>query len=468
MCPDPTSNDKGLRLHFTVDGSKVTAIMTIMAIPKLVMYAGKFVANLEAQREGASRESSVFRATRLPKPENALSEVATAMFQTARSRLKEYDTLIYAIEQHIQLKLDEIAFVLLPRSQGDNELARFIGRGVKAELQRTVVPNGTPADRHLLLSLANMSISQLIRTSSDHRPPDQEFEVLTDPSRPSPVMENIIFALPAMDMKMMANEEGHDGKTFLVYDFDSSFIRLEGQKNLENINITLNISLYSWLTTLHKTFSRELKRAQEVAGLRGGMASPLIHTNRVHSPEVTVSPTLTESPPHTRPSSPAHDLAKPPEKTNSSGKTTPQHETFPTSPVHLHTATHGTASPTKSQPLTNPVTTPSARTLIPGDSTTRSQSEQAGVPDESVSAVKRTTGTDIVYKPRKRHIERLTVRQLGEATPDVMHPFFTKRAGFNLEDSLPQYVHEYATLPLEEIMKALVKLYSRQLRIDRE
>ena len=72
--------------------------------------------------------------------------------------------------------------------------------------------------------------------------------------------------------------------------------------------------------------------------------------------------------------------------------------------------------------------------------------------------------SEIVYRPRLRRIERLTVRQLGEATPDVMHPFFTKKAGFNLEESLPQYVHEYATLPLEEIMSALMKVYSKQLR----
>jgi len=55
------------------------------------------------------------------------------------------------------------------------------------------------------------------------------------------------------------------------------------------------------------------------------------------------------------------------------------------------------------------------------------------------------------------------MRQLGEATPDVMHPFFMKKAGFNLEDSLPQYVNEYAISPLEEIMEFLLKMYSRQL-----
>ena len=76
---------------------------------------------------------------------------------------------------------------------------------------------------------------------------------------------------------------------------------------------------------------------------------------------------------------------------------------------------------------------------------------------------KSKASTGLVYLPRHRKIERLTMRQLGEATPDVMHPFFMKKAGFSLEDSLPQYVHEYATMPTEEIMKALLKLYTKQL-----
>ena len=70
---DATSEDRQLRFFLSVKGSRVAAMMTIMAIPKLVIYAGKFMANLDAQREGASRESSAFRSTRLPKPENALS-----------------------------------------------------------------------------------------------------------------------------------------------------------------------------------------------------------------------------------------------------------------------------------------------------------------------------------------------------------------------------------------------------------
>ena len=67
----PTTNieapvkDRQLQLSFTVSGSKVVAMLTVMAIPKLVAYAGKFVENLEAQREGASRESSAFRSAQI-------------------------------------------------------------------------------------------------------------------------------------------------------------------------------------------------------------------------------------------------------------------------------------------------------------------------------------------------------------------------------------------------------------------
>lgn len=86
-------------------------------------------------------------------------------------------------------------------------------------------------------------------------------------------------------------------------------------------------------------------------------------------------------------------------------------------------------------------------------------------PDPDAPQLPSLVKRGIVYQPRNRHIERLTMRQLGEATPDVMHPFFMKKAGFNLEDSLPQYVNEYATTPLEEIMSLLLKLYSKQLRV---
>ncbi len=213
-----SKENRQLRFFFSVNGTKVLAMMTIMAIPKLVVYAGKFMANLEAQREGASRESSAFRSTRLPKPDNALSQVANAMFQAARSRLKESETLSYVIGQHMALKLEELVFVVLPRSQGDNEVARFIGLNVMAQLDRTVRPDGHPAHRDLRLSLSHMSISQLLKQGFDPRRQTQDFEKLTSSARRTSV-GNVIFSLPAMDMRMITDDEIQSGLQLLSYDF---------------------------------------------------------------------------------------------------------------------------------------------------------------------------------------------------------------------------------------------------------
>ena len=197
--------------------------------------------------------------------------------------------------------------------------------------------------------------------------------------------------------------------------------------------------------------------------------------NRFNSPEAVISPTLSDSPSRTRPTTPTRDLVKSVEKNPviTPSKTPPQLDLASTSPLPARTSpttsTRSASPVTKSPTSMNSSTINTVKVQIPeGGRTIQGHSGQAGTSDEPPSATKRTVGTDVIYKPRKRRIERLTVRQLGEATPDVMHPFFTKKAGFNLEEALPQYVHEYATLPVEEIMKALVRLYSRQLRIGRE
>lgn len=424
-------------------------MMTIMAIPKLVMYAGKFMANLEAQREGASRESSAFRSTRLPKPDNALSQVANAMFQAARSRLKESETLSYVIGQHMALKLEELVFVVLPRSQGDHEIARFIGINVMAQLDRTVRPDGRQAHRDLRLSLTHMSISQLVMHGFDPRRQTQDFETLTSSARRTSI-GNVIFSLPAMDMRMITDDEIQNGSQILSYDFDSKFIRSEGHKDIDNINISFNLSLYSWLTVLRKTLTRELRRAQETAEFR----------NRVE-------------PNRNTPASPPSNSTEP-----NTSRAADQRTYSP--PERASSPTRGRSQSSERLPYSSPKTTnlPRSQTqmsIVDTGLTSAWADSGAGKQSKEISSGKaadiaialdatpKKTG-DISYNVRSRQIERLTVRQLGEATPDVMHPFFMKKAGFNLEESLPQFVHEYATLPIEQIMKVLLKLYSKQLR----
>ncbi|KLO15399.1 hypothetical protein SCHPADRAFT_995885 [Schizopora paradoxa] len=444
-----SKENRQLRFLFSVNGTKVLAMMTIMAIPKLVMYAGKFMANLEAQREGASRESSAFRSTRLPKPDNALSQVANAMFQAARSRLKESETLSYVIGQHMALKLEELVFVVLPRSQGDNEIARFIGINVMAQLDRTVRPDGRPAHRDLRLSLSHMSISQLVKQGFDPRRHTQDFETLTSSTRRT-AGDNVIFSLPAMDMTMITDDEVQNGLQILSYDFDSKFIRSEGHKDIDNINISFNLSLYSWLTLLRKTFTRELRRAQETAEFR----------SRADPPRNTPAPPLSSSTEPNATKVADQRTYSPPERASSPTRGRSQ------SSERLSLPSPKTALP-RSQ--TQVSITDTGSTSAWGESSSSKRAKQdisSGKAADIAIALDTTpkkTG-DISYNVRSRRIERLTVRQLGEATPDVMHPFFMKKAGFNLEESLPQFVHEYATLPIEQIMKVLLKLYSKQLR----
>ncbi|TDL24302.1 hypothetical protein BD410DRAFT_116796 [Rickenella mellea] len=410
---NPTIPDQNrrLRLYFTVLGTKVVALMTAGTVPKLVVYAGKFAANLEAQKEGAIRDSKIFRSMQGAKPENALSQVATALFQSARSKFKEEESLSYAIGQHMSLRLEELLFVLFPRALDDRALARFVGRNVSARLERVVDIRGFPTVRDLHLSLSHMAIAQLVKYSFQHAPGGSNADVFqwTQPVLRG-VQENVIFSLPSMDMQMVAHEQNDSDKKVLLYDFNSTFVRREEQKELDNINITFNLGLYSWLTGLHKTFSNELKRAQDVAEWRPTPLASISTALRARSVEAISTPEkeeiLTES----------HLLSK-------------------------HLSLPGI----------------SAGSVIP---------QPTPLAADPLRPPKRSS--EITYVARTRHIERLTVRQLGEATPDVMHPFFTKKAGFNLETALPQYVHEYATLPVEEIMKVLVKIYSKQLRAVNE
>ena len=431
-----------------------------MAIPKIVMYAGKFKANLEAQREGAARESLAFRAKRLPKPDNALSEVANAMLQTARSRLKGTESLSYAIGQHMKLQLSELVFVVLPRSQGDTELARFVGRDVMAQLHRTVQHDGEAAHRDLQLSLSHIAISQLLKQGFDPRLPNQEFDVLTAGSKFTGT-ENVIFSLPAMDMRMISDESAGDGYKTLPYDFISNFVRQEGVRG-ENISISLNISLYSWLTVLRKTLSRELKRARDVSDWRTTVVSPPnISIPRMASPDIQNQPYFQSLDEAVSPSGSISGSSRP----SSPVRSKSTDSKFPTQKGHRRGSQQWDVppiitDPSEFQKRSGAVEDTSTRAPAQQTSTSGEASEKPA-PPESAGPPKK--GKEIIYSMRSRQIERLTVRQLGEATPDVMHPFFTKRAGFNLEESLPQYVHEYATLPVEEIMKALVKVYSKQL-----
>ena len=456
-------NDKKVRLTFTVKGTDITAIMNVGTIPRLMSYANKFTATLDAQKDGASRESRAFRQSNPLKPDNPLSDVANAMLLSARARLAEADAgLSCVISQRLSLKLNTLKLVIFPRNMRDVELAQFTGSNIHARLDRIVESDARPPIRDLQLSFSSISISKLLHLNLSLVAKEQDLDV--DSVRWLSVLtknasEATIFTLPSMDMKMHTEEYVEEGCRILPYDFSSKFSDKKGSRE-EDIYITLNMSLYSWLTILRKTFAREMEQIQASTDVRAptiGLVQPTgIRRSKVPEPlQLLPDRQLSDLEPDTAAEDSMQVTKRGPLP---HAKSTPARTTI-LSPANSDFVV---ASPAPQSPPPRSDTKDSRNSML----LTTSPVEEAGsrAPSPGLPASKKTM--NILYKPRDRKIERLTMRQLGEATPDVMHPFFMKTSGFSLEDSLPQYVHEYATMPTEEIMKALLKLYSKQLRVD--
>ena len=411
--------ERKLRLSFTVFGKEVILIATVETIPQLVSYANKFSANMEAQREGALRESKAFRISTSPKPDNPLSDVANAMFQSARSKFREAeDGLTHTIRQQMSLHLETLRLIVFPRTMHDHEMVHFLGSKIHAKLDRVLEMESSRPKRDLELSFASLTISKLNQTRYSSEAPQDSGPVsayILDAIRRS--QEAIIFGLPSMKIRMTTDEEKGQGLKKIYYDFASKFIRRDGTADAEDIFITLNLALYAWLTILRKNFTKEMNQVQAAAErpvhtpnlVKKSVKTVEGFPDELGLPSITVSPDSIPFPPV---STPIEGLPSAPLSASANRSFTPSQS----SPMPTHT---GTSS---------------------------------------------STSNGIEYIPRDTLIEKLTMRQLGEATPDVMHPFFMKKAGFNLEESLPQYVHEYATLPTEEIMQALLRLYSKQLK----
>ncbi|KAK0486085.1 hypothetical protein IW261DRAFT_776549 [Armillaria novae-zelandiae] len=416
------SSNRPLSLSFTVVSPEVVAVITVGTIPKILTYAEKFNANLDAQREGASRDSETFRTSRTTQPDNALSAVAEAMLHSARNRLREAEAgMSYIIRQHMSLRLDSFRLVLFPRTMDDLEAAQFIGRNIRARLDRLIQAD-KPSERDIFLSFTSMSISRFAQLGHVPATLLDNNEWLTNLLKDA--SEANIVGLPSMTMHMVSKETQEGSSKVLDYDFRSIFVRRTGMRDFEDIYITLNVGLYAWLTVQRKNLAREMDQVRTAVEWRGALPAPanIVSTRRkgVDTPDPPRSATVPR----------------------------PPRQPSPTTAARASVTTSNFASPPTGRSASVPTTA----------------DEDADTP-AAVSPLP-TPHKGIIYRHHDRSIERLTMRQLGDATPDVMHPFFMKKAGFSLEDSLPQYVHEYATVPLEQIMEVLLKLYSRQL-LDR-
>ncbi|KAH9055046.1 hypothetical protein EDB87DRAFT_1580073 [Lactarius vividus] len=475
MSPHVAVLDRLLRLSFTVSGTEVVAVGSVSTIPKLVSYGSRFIANLDAQREGAARESKAFRIAQSPKPDNPLSAFANAMLQTARTRLREKeDSLSYVVQQRMQFSLGSLRLVVFPRTMEDNEMASFTASDLRSDLDLIVESSDLPAKRKLHLAFSGMSASRVGPLNHGAVPADVRTDVrrwLGVLRKDTPV--STIFELPAMDMEM----ESEEASGVLEYDFVSQFARGDmTAARREDIFITLNMALYSWLTLLRKNLAREMNQAQAQGLVDRRPATGLL----MPTPSGTATPrrrrTITESLPPDISLSTTNLTA---DRPIISPKPARASAHFDATRDMRHKSTFSMSSmpsvsdADEAQTLLEPpvdfltplrsrdASTPPLNVQIAGSAPTNAVQP----PPSPIAPAASSSGNapGLVYQPRHRRIERLHMRQLGEATPDVMHPFFTKKAGFSLEDALPQYVHEYATMPIGEMTRALLKLYSRQL-----
>ncbi len=475
MSPHVAVLDRLLRLSFTVTGTEVVAVGSVSTIPKLVSYGSRFRANLDAQREGAARESKAFRVAQSPKPDNPLSAFANAMLQTARTRLREKeDSLSYVVQQRMQFSLGSLKLAVFPRMMEDHEMASFNASDLRSDLDLIVESSDLPAKRKLHLAFSGMSTSRLGPLNHVAVPADIRTDVrqwLGALRKDSPV--STIFELPAMDMEM----ESEEANGVLEYDFVSQFARGDlSAARREDIFITLNVALYSWLTLLRKNLTREMKQAQAQGSVDRRPAAGLL----MPTPSGTSTPrrrrTITESSTPDMSSLPGSTLAAdrpisprpgPVRATTHTDVTRERGHKSTFSMSAMPSISDGDEGQTLGPPLDLLTPSPSRGASTPSLNAqiTSSSSANAQPPPSPIAPAASSSGnpSGLVYQARHRRIERLHMRQLGEATPDVMHPFFTKKAGFSLEDALPQYVHEYATMPIEEMTRALLKLYSRQL-----
>ncbi|KAI0267154.1 hypothetical protein BC834DRAFT_969170 [Gloeopeniophorella convolvens] len=470
MAPHVAVLDRLLRLSFFVSGTELSAVGTVGTIPKLVSYGTRFKANLEAQREGAARESKAFRIAQSPKPDNPLSAFANAMLQTARTRLREKeDSLSYVVQQRMQFSLESLRLVVFPRTMTDNEMASFSASELRAHLDLIVESSELPAKRKLHLSFAGMSASRVGPLNHSAVSSDAQADMrkwLDSLRKDMPV--STIFELPAMDMEMESEETGG----VLEYSFVSQFARGDAAATRrEDIFITLNVALYSWLTLLRKNLAREMNQVQGALDRRGAGALAMSPPGGTQTPGRRRTITESSPPDITALPSPSNRSVSPPPSRSHARPdvSTERHHKTTFSMSAMPSRGEGGGIPRALGPPIELVTSPlrggpkspaGASASAAGSPTSNTQSPVAAIAPAASGSV---GAQGFVYQPRHRRIERLHMRQLGEATPDVMHPFFMKKAGFSLEDALPQYVHEYATMPIEEIMRALLKLYSKQL-----
>ncbi|QRV79612.1 fermentation-like protein [Ceratobasidium sp. AG-Ba] len=402
VTPKIPINEREVLLEFNIQAGDILAYASTATIPKMITVGGKLAALIKAQKQGAARESNAFRASQMPKPDTALSEVAAAMLQSARSRFKETETFQFAIIQRLTLSIETLRLAVPPVTQQRSELALFSARKVNGELHRTIRPHEPPC-RNLHLRLGAFSIRGV------PQPNIPNMEMVAKEILDAFPYGTRLFLFPDTQISMQTTQRDHK----VSYNFAINLAdRLAGEKG---IYVALSFASWNWLLGIKRKFETDLEAALAEAATSGKDTPPIRRRKTIDT-----DPGLSSA-----------------------------EEEGIRSVYHSPMMTPRSQTPTGSTPAsprgaTMPITISGANVI-------------------SVQPIRGSRGLEYEESTSQVSIDAPTLEVLGRATPDISNtPTFK-----GLKKALPTWVHEYTTLPIEEIMNVLLEVYSKQLRSTR-
>ncbi|CAE6514246.1 unnamed protein product [Rhizoctonia solani] len=394
-------SDREVSLEFNIQAGEILAYSSTSTIPKMISVGGKIAALIKAQKLGAARESNAFRTSQMPKPDTALSEVAAAMLQSAKSKFRETETFEFAVIQRLKLSIKTLKLAVPPVTQQRAETALFTARQVEGELHRTIRPHEPPR-RKLLLELGAFSIRGVPQYGG------QDMQMTARDILDAFPYGSRVFLFPAT--RIIMKTEQIDKK--ICYDFAINLTHHPvGDKG---IYVALSFASWNWLLGIKRKFETDLEAAFAEAAQSTKDAVPRYRRKTVD--------------------------------TDPGGRSTDDD-------TGLRTAYHSPALTPRSQ--TPP---PSSAPTSPRGATTPAPQPSSNV--ISVQPIRGSRGLEYEESESNVSIDAPTLEVLGRATPDISNtPTFK-----GLKKALPTWVHEYTTLPIEEIMNVLLEVYSKQLK----
>ncbi|KZO94333.1 hypothetical protein CALVIDRAFT_517511 [Calocera viscosa TUFC12733] len=251
------SASQEVQLNFSVKAETLEAVGTILTLPRLIALYNRLQALLATQREGAARESEAFRALRSARVDNPLSDVATAMLVSARSKFREEgDARTVIILQDMKLEAGRIRLAVFPRSTSDQDMVRFEARTVSAELSRNALEDGR-YHRNLNMHLSSFAIARVQPKSLT----TEEFVNITAVrwfALIKSASEATIFNGPPTRVYM---ESWEDPRTLrLDYEYDMTYSSLFDQSAEGTVFLALNYALLKWLGNLAQSFQEEMDK----------------------------------------------------------------------------------------------------------------------------------------------------------------------------------------------------------------